>query len=87
MHAASSATSLATALLLTVDLLTLLARLAINAAKLVIVCPGSILRFRPLLTSPLTVSRDCPQKATNGDLTADTVDLGVTPVPSVAPVA
>ena len=33
------------------------------------------------------VSRDCPQKATNGELNADTVDLGVAPVPSVAPVA
>ena len=35
-----------------------------------------------------SVSRDCPQKATNGDLAVDAVvDLGVAPVPSVAPVA
>ena len=33
------------------------------------------------------VSRDCPQKATNGDLAAEPVDLGVAPAPSVAPVA
>jgi hypothetical protein len=32
-----------------------------------------------------TSSRDCPQKATNGDLPGDAVDLGVAPV--VAPVA
>jgi len=31
------------------------------------------------------ISRDCPTKTTNGDLAADGVDLGVTPV--VAPVA
>lgn len=31
------------------------------------------------------ISRDCPQKATNGDLSGDVADLGVAPV--VAPVA
>lgn len=61
---------------------TLLARLATNVARLAICeCTGA-----PLLALKLTIysSRDCPQKATNGDLGGD-VDLGVAPV--VAPIA
>lgn len=86
MLAASSVTSLGTALPRTVVLSTLLARPATNVVKLVTVR----LPFLPLLSESANhslVSRDCPQKATNGDLTAETVDLGVAPVPSVAPVA
>jgi hypothetical protein len=69
-----------------VDLSTLLARPATNVEN------PAICKDAPLTKSGTTLlnfisSRDCPQKATNGDLSGDAVDLGVAPVAPVAPVA
>ena len=64
----------------------LLARLATNVENLV-TCKNILLAKVWKHFANLSSSRDCPQKATNGDLSGDAVDLGVAPVASVAPVA
>jgi hypothetical protein len=68
------------------DLSTLLARLAINAENPATCKNVFFIGIGDNFTD-LDSSRDCPQKATNGDLSGDAVDLGVAPVAPVAPVA
>jgi hypothetical protein len=85
MLVANLVTSPETAVHQTADLSTLLARLATNAENLATCKHLSFITFVAL--TDLKSSRDCPQKATSGDLSGDAVDLGVAPVAPVAPVA
>jgi hypothetical protein len=85
MLVGSLVTSLGIAAHQTEDLSTLLARLATNAENPAI-CKDILLTISDSFTD-LASSRDCPQKATNGDLSGDAVDLGVAPVAPIAPVA
>jgi hypothetical protein len=85
MLVASLVTSPGIVVLRMEDLSTLPARLAINAENLVTCKDPSLACFVTYADS--RSSRDCPQKATNGELSGDAVDLGVAPVAPVAPVA
>jgi hypothetical protein len=81
---ASLVTSQGIALHQTGDHSTLLARPATSVVKLDSKCfCGKMFELRWLLFS---ISRDCPTKATNGDLAGGDAELGA-PVAAVAPVA